>query len=298
MSETENTMQPQAKTVGPESALESALKLMLESLNTLCAGKLAFEQGSATQGDAEAWPERLTAPLIVSKFEISGDLSGAAFMIAKTSDARTMRALMLGEEPSGEDASPELSEDELDAYRELGNNAASALGASLREALACSASVTVSPSHSTGESEKVLAEIGKNSLLASSIGTIGNEQTVLALAFDAEICRSIGDFEIARTGEKKDAVPKAEHVSESVKRILKLPVPVIVVLAEKEVTFESAINLSEGSVIEFSKSNNEPLGLLVNNHRIGKGRAIKIGENFGLRIDEIGSPQNIVETLL
>ncbi len=297
MSEKEATPQTQATATGPEAALESALKLMAESLNALCAGKPVFGEVSVAPDAAGAWPEKLVAPLIVSKFEISGDLAGAAFMIANALDARAMRALMLGKEPSGKDASPELSEDELDAYREFGNNAASAVGASLRETFGCAASAVMSSSHSAGDSDKVLAEIGKGCLLASVAGKIADRETALALAFDAETCRSITGLENSRAEKEKDVSPRTEEVSENIKRILKLPVPIIVILAEKQITFESAINLSEGSIIEFNKSNNEPLDMLVNNHKIGKGRAIKIGENFGLRVDEIGSPQNIVETL-
>jgi flagellar motor switch protein FliN/FliY len=45
------------------------------------------------------------------------------------------------------------------------------------------------------------------------------------------------------------------------------------------------------------KSSEEELDLLVKNKTIGKGTAVKVGENFGIRITSIDSPQQRVEAL-
>ena len=47
------------------------------------------------------------------------------------------------------------------------------------------------------------------------------------------------------------------------------------------------VNLSPGSIIEFSRSSDQPLELHVNNKMIGQGAAVKVGEKFGLRITRI-----------
>jgi len=81
------------------------------------------------------------------------------------------------------------------------------------------------------------------------------------------------------------------------KRILRLNVPVIVKLAERKLTLSEVLRLGIGAIIEFSKSSEEPLTLMVNNKPIGVGEAVKVGENFGLRITQIGDVRQIIHSL-
>ncbi len=80
-------------------------------------------------------------------------------------------------------------------------------------------------------------------------------------------------------------------------RILQLQVPVIVKLAERKLALSEVMRLGVGAIIEFSKSSEEPLQLLINNKPIGLGEAVKVGENFGLRVTRIGSMRELVESL-
>jgi flagellar motor switch protein FliN/FliY len=94
------------------------------------------------------------------------------------------------------------------------------------------------------------------------------------------------------------AQPKSAAAANSeVKRILRLGVPVIVKLAERKLTLAEVMRLGVGAIIEFSKSSDEPLELLVNNKAIGVGEAVKVGENFGLKISQIGDVKQIIKSL-
>ena len=70
-------------------------------------------------------------------------------------------------------------------------------------------------------------------------------------------------------------------------RILKIRVPVIVRLASRWMPIAKVRKLSLGMIIEFHKHVDEPLELLINNHLVGKGDAVKANEHFGLRVSEI-----------
>lgn len=72
-------------------------------------------------------------------------------------------------------------------------------------------------------------------------------------------------------------------------RILRLQVPVIVRLAERTMPLADIVNLSSGAIVEFDKPAEAELDLMINNKCIGKGQAVKVGENFGLRVTSIGS---------
>ncbi len=91
--------------------------------------------------------------------------------------------------------------------------------------------------------------------------------------------------------------PPAESAQAELKRILRLHVPMIVKLAERKLTLNEVLRLGVGAIIEFSKSNEEPLELLVNNKSIAVGEAVKVGENFGLKITQVGDVRQIVRSL-
>ena len=94
----------------------------------------------------------------------------------------------------------------------------------------------------------------------------------------------------AATSNKSD--PKLE-----LNRLMKLEVPVIVKLAERKLPMSEVLRLGVGSIIEFVKSNDEPLHLMINNKTIAIGEAVKVGENFGLRIRQIGSMKDLVAAM-
>jgi len=48
------------------------------------------------------------------------------------------------------------------------------------------------------------------------------------------------------------------------------------------------VRLLPGSILELTKSADAELDILVNNHLVGTGTAVKVGENFGIRITHIG----------
>jgi flagellar motor switch protein FliN/FliY len=79
--------------------------------------------------------------------------------------------------------------------------------------------------------------------------------------------------------------------------ILKLEVPLIVVLGWKSVPVREVTALGPGSIVELPKQADEELEILVNNKVIGTGRAVKVGENFGVRITYLGDLKARVQAL-
>jgi flagellar motor switch protein FliN len=94
---------------------------------------------------------------------------------------------------------------------------------------------------------------------------------------------------------QRPALPSGQQAE--LKRILRLQVPMIVKLAERRLTLTEVLRLGVGAIIEFSKSSEEPLELLVNNKPIAVGDAVKVGENFGLKITQIGDVRTLIRTL-
>jgi flagellar motor switch protein FliN/FliY len=91
--------------------------------------------------------------------------------------------------------------------------------------------------------------------------------------------------------------PAQPQPADDLKRILHLEVPVIVKLAQRRLTLSEVMRFGVGAIIEFSKSNDEPLELLINNKPIALGDAVKVGENFGLRLTQIGDVRELIAAL-
>ncbi len=86
-------------------------------------------------------------------------------------------------------------------------------------------------------------------------------------------------------------------MSTELSTIMKLRVPVIVQIGDRDVPMEDVLALGPGAILELEMSADAPLTLRVNNKPIGEGEAVKLGENFGLRLTHIGSPSERVEAL-
>ena len=84
---------------------------------------------------------------------------------------------------------------------------------------------------------------------------------------------------------------------EKLRAILRLEVPVIVVLGSRQMNVGEVMNLAPGAIVELPKKSEEELELLVANKAIGTGRAVKVGENFGLRVSFIGDLRERIEAL-
>ncbi len=82
-----------------------------------------------------------------------------------------------------------------------------------------------------------------------------------------------------------------------IKTILRLNVPVIVQIGHRRMPVDKVLGLGPGAILELTKAADSELSLLVNNKAIATGQAVKVGENFGLRVNEIGSARQRVEAL-
>ena len=91
----------------------------------------------------------------------------------------------------------------------------------------------------------------------------------------------------------RDAPEKNEHLL----RILSIQVPVIAVLAEKHMKLSEILDLNVGSIVQLDKPSDEPLDLMVNDQRVGRGATVRVGENFGLQVVEIGALKDTIRKL-
>lgn len=82
-----------------------------------------------------------------------------------------------------------------------------------------------------------------------------------------------------------------------VRRILGLSMPVSVIVASREMDIKSLLALTVGSIIEFDVMFDADLDLQIGGHSIARGQAVKVGENFGIRITVVETVHERIDAL-
>jgi len=71
------------------------------------------------------------------------------------------------------------------------------------------------------------------------------------------------------------------------RRLLPIPVPVVVQIASKKIDLAQLRAFSPGMLLTFNKSCESLLDVYVANRLYCRGEAVKVGENFGVKINEV-----------
>ena len=93
----------------------------------------------------------------------------------------------------------------------------------------------------------------------------------------------------------KSAAPSGE--TKSLDLILDIPLTVSVELGRSKMLINELLQLGQGSVIELTKLVGEPLEVLVNQKLVARGEVVVVNEKFGVRLTDIVSPMERVQSL-
>ena len=125
------------------------------------------------------------------------------------------------------------------------------------------------------------------------------------MADDFENLDDLGDIGDTDTAAPADEM--AEYVGGSSTRggsdnknldlILDIPLTVTVELGRSKMLINDLLQLSQGSVVELTKLVGEPLEVLVNQKLVARGEVVVVNEKFGVRLTDIVSPMERVQSL-
>jgi len=107
----------------------------------------------------------------------------------------------------------------------------------------------------------------------------------------AEVAAAAGQGPAPRAGSKP------ARRDPELARILDLSVPVGATLAECQMSIESILVITVGAILEFDVPVDTELTLFVGNRPIGRGQAVKSGENFGVRVSKIDTVQGRIDAM-
>ncbi len=112
---------------------------------------------------------------------------------------------------------------------------------------------------------------------------------------DIEDIDAAGDDEDLEEEGEAAAAPTGE--TKSLDLILDIPLTVTVELGRSKMLINDLLQLGQGSVIELTKLVGEPLEVLVNQKLVARGEVVVVNEKFGVRLTDIVSPMERVQSL-
>ena len=118
---------------------------------------------------------------------------------------------------------------------------------------------------------------------------------------DFEALEDIEDIDAGEAADEvldeadKSAAPSGE--TKSLDLILDIPLTVSVELGRSKMLINDLLQLGQGSVIELTKLVGEPLEVLVNQKLVARGEVVVVNEKFGVRLTDIVSPMERVQSL-
>lgn len=99
------------------------------------------------------------------------------------------------------------------------------------------------------------------------------------------------------SGRPVPEIPRPSSTAQDLERVLGVSVPVVAMLAAREMPIESILRITVGTIVEFEAPFDSELTLQVADRTLGYGQAVKVGENFGLKVTRVDSLADRVEAL-
>jgi len=83
----------------------------------------------------------------------------------------------------------------------------------------------------------------------------------------------------------------------TVEFIKEVPLAVTVEVGRARMTIQDLLQLGQGSVVELEKLAGDPLDIFINGQRVARGEAVIVNEKFGVRLTDIISSADRLESL-
>ena len=262
------------------------IDLIVQETTATIEGLMGKTPSVTHTSDSNVSLENLSIPYSISYIQASGDGSGELAMIIPVAMGTALADMMLGGE--GE-SKPEMSEDDLDAIKEISANIFGAISTSLNSQkelpklnFACSNIEFVTQSIE-------LSRFDKAYIFNFSLDSIQSNFTILANA------SFVGLFEGGAAAPVAPTLSPTEF--KNINMILDVRLNVKVRIGQKRMLLKDVIAMDIGSVIELNQLANDPLDILVDDKVIAKGEVVIVDGNFGIQITDIGTKRDRLEQL-
>ena len=137
-----------------------------------------------------------------------------------------------------------------------------------------------------------MAEEENQEVEASEGEGVGDSET--AVEEKGEAANNVADDTIDK---ETDGATDKEPTEASLDLILDIPLTLTVELGRSKMLINDLLQLGQGSVVELTKLVGEPLEVLVNEKLVARGEVVVVNEKFGVRLTDIVTPMERVQSL-
>jgi flagellar motor switch protein FliN/FliY len=250
----------------------------------------------------------IVPPIVLTKMSVSGDLEASAMVALTPNLVASLSDMMMGEDASDRE---DVSEDDLDAAKEIISNIFGAIGNTLsaQKELPILSFKIENIEFISDDSEVSLEDYSKmfvyrfiinelNSLFMFIIDEklqnklSGNDDTE-----EKEVQNNIDDESSNIDNDCYEEIHLSDEEINNISLIMDVKLPVRVRIGKKKMLLKDVLNMDIGSVIELNQLANDPLEILVDNHVIAKGEVVIVDGNFGVQITTIGTKKERLNQL-
>ena len=244
-------------------------------------------------------------PIVLVKLSVSGDVAAKAMVALTPNLAASLSDMMMGEDASDRE---DVSEDDLDASKEIVSNIFGAIANSLsaqKEIPILSFKVD-DIEFVSDNSEISLEDYSKMYVYKFNIGDLNS---LFMFIIDEKLRNSLdGKKDKPQESSSQFEENSLQNCNSSgvklnsdemnnISLIMDVKLPVRVRIGKKKMLLKDVLNMDIGSVIELNQLANDPLDILVDNHVIAQGEVVIIDGNFGVQIKTIGSKRDRLNKL-
>lgn len=243
-------------------------------------------------------------PIVLVNIIVSGSVDAKAMIALPANLAASLADLMMGEEVGGRE---DVSEDDLDASKEIISNIFGAIGNSIssqKEIPALSFAIESIEFKNT-EDEVSLEDFSKMYVYKFNLGDLSSlymfiidEQLKNALEGRNESSSSSSmNASLDMSNDSAQSVEMSNDEMRNIALIMDVKLPVRVRIGRKKMLLKDVLNMDIGSVIELNQLANDPLEILVDNNVIALGEVVIVDGNFGVQITSIGTKKERLNQL-
>ena len=237
-------------------------------------------------------------PIVLVNISVSGAIDAKAMVALPANLAASLADLMMGEDVSDRE---DVSDDDLDASKEIISNIFGAIGNTLsaqKEIPVLSFAID-DIVFQNSEEEVSLESFSKMYIYKFNVGDLNSlYMLIIDEVFSQAISNEPGASDNAEefsADEDRTSSSNLEMSSDEMKNIaliMDVKLPVRVRIGRKKMLLKDVLNMDIGSVIELNQLANDPLEVLVDNHVIALGEVVIVDGNFGVQITSIGSKKD------
>ncbi len=107
-----------------------------------------------------------------------------------------------------------------------------------------------------------------------------------------------GPSEVSKAEFQHLQEPAGEQEERNIDMLMDVDLPVSIELGKTKLPIAEILALGPGSVVELNKLAGEPVDLLVNNTAVARGEVVVVDENFGLRITQLMTAEERLQSLI